>query len=322
LDAGKEAAVDEDALVHLERFAGLPVVEFEFDDAPEPGERVAWRVRTDNGPSEDTEEFAQVFDRFLNTVDTTAVTHLIVGYWRYDVSGAVPRQLLLEAAPRLPNLKELFFGEAIREEAEISWIEQCDITPLLHAYPALERLDVRGGAGLELSALSSPALKVLRIETAGLDPAVIRAIGRSDLPNLQTLELWLGIQERGGRATAADLAGILSGERLPALTRLGLMNSEIQDEICAAVATAPVVARLLELALSKGALTDDGAEALLSGQPLTHLVELDLRHHYLTVPMVKRLRAALAPVKMLLIDTAEEDHPDEGTYAWYVAVGE
>ena len=195
------------ALEHLERFAGLPVVEFEFDDAPEPGERVAWRVRTDNGPSEDTEEFAQVFGRFLDTVDTTAVTHLIVGSWGpdYDVSSAVPRQLLLEAAPRLPNLKALFFGEIIREEAEISWIEQCDITPLLHAFPALERLDVRGGAKLELSALSSPALKVLRIETAGLDPAVIRAIGRSDLPNLQTLELLLGIQERGGRATTAHL---------------------------------------------------------------------------------------------------------------------
>jgi hypothetical protein len=100
------------------------------------------------------------------------------------------------------------------------------------------------------------------------------------------------------------------------------MNSDIQDEVCAAVATAPVVARLSELALSMGALTDDGAEALLSGQPLTHLVELDLRHHYLTAPMVTRLRAALAPVKMLLIDTAREHHPDDGEYAWYVAVGE
>ncbi len=316
--------MDVDVDEHLDRFAGLPVVEFEFDDAPEPGERVAWRVRTGYGPPEGTEEFVQVFDRFLDAVDTTAVTHLILGYWGpgYEVSSAVPRQLLLEAAPRLPNLKALFFGEIIREEDEISWIQQCDITPLLHAYPALERLDVRGGMALELSALSSPALKVLRIETAGLDPAVIRAIGDSDLPNLQTLELWLGTQERGGMATAADLAGILSGERLPALTRLGLMNSEIQDEVCAAVATAPVVARLSELALSMGALTDDAAEALLSGQPLTHLVELDLRHHYLTAPMVTRLRAALAPVKMLLIDTAREHHPDDGEYAWYVAVGE
>jgi len=313
----------------LDRYAGLPVVEFESDDAPAPGERVAWKVRTDYGPPEEAEEFVEVFDRFLATVDTTAVTHLVVGYWgsaswgpAHEVSSAVPRQLLLEAAPRLPNLKALFFGDIIREEDEISWIRQCDITPLLEAYPGLERLDVRGGMGLELSAFASTTLKVLRIETAGLGAAVIRAIGASDLPNLRTLDLWLGIEERGGNVTAADLAGILGGERLPALSRLGLMNSDVQDELCAAVATAPVVARLSELALSLGALTDDGAEALLSGQPLTHLVELDLRHHYLTAPMLARLRAALSPVKVLLIDAAQDHHPADGEYAWYVAVGE
>jgi hypothetical protein len=38
--------------------------------------------------------------------------------------------------------------------------------------------------------------------------------------------------------------------------------------------------------------------------------------------MVTRLRAALAPVKMLLIDTTQDNHPDDGEYAWYVAVGE
>jgi hypothetical protein len=309
---------------HLDRYAGLPVVEFGFDDAPAPGERVAWKVRTDYGPPGEVEEFVEVFDRFLAAVDTTEVTHLVFGYWGpgYEVSSAVPRQLLLEAVPRLPNLKALFFGDITREEDEISWIQQCDITPLVHAYPGLERLDVRGGMGLELSAFSSTALKVLRVETAGLGAAVIRAIGASDLPNLRTLDLWLGTQERGGNVTAADLAGILSGERLPALTRLGLMNSDVQDEVCAAVAIAPVVARLSELALSMGALTDDGAEALLSGQPFTHLVELDLRHHFLTAPMVARLRAALSPVKLLLIDTAQDNHPADGEYAWYVAVGE
>jgi hypothetical protein len=306
---------------HLTRFGGVPVIEFGSDAAPAPGTRVAWAVRTEY---DGEENFTEIFERFLATVDTTAVTHLVLGRWSqdYGTSSAGPLQLLVAAAPLLPALKAVFFGDIIREEEEISWIEQCDITPLLRAYPGLERLDVRGGNGLELSPLSSTALKVLRFETAGLRPAVVRAIGASDLPNLQTLDLWLGIQERGGNTAAADLAGILGGERLPALTRLGLMNSEAQDELCAAVATAPVAARLAELALSMGALTDDGAEALLSGQPLTHLVELDLRHHYFTGPMVARLRAALSQVKVLLIDAAQEHHPSDGQYAWYVAVGE
>jgi hypothetical protein len=301
---------------HLTSFGGVPVVEFGHDAEPPPGAWAAWAVRA----SYDGEPFGQVFGRFLETVDTTAVTHLVFGFWGmgHEASSAVPLQMLAGAAAHLPNLKALFFGDIIGEEDEISWIAQCDITPLLDAYPGLERLEVRGGNGLELSALSSTALKVLRLESGGLPASVVRAIGASDLPNLQTLELWLGVQEYGGDATVADLAGILGGERLPALRRLGLMDSEIQDEICAAVATAPVVARLSELALSMGMLTDDGAEALLSGQPLTHLRELDLRHHFLTAPMVTRLREAL-PRAGLLIDDAQDDHDGE----WrYVAVSE
>ncbi|MFC7639817.1 hypothetical protein ACFQX6_01220 [Streptosporangium lutulentum] len=43
------------------------------------------------------------------------------------------------------------------------------------------------------------------------------------------------------------LEPILSGERLPTLKHLGLQDSEIQDEIASAVASAPVVARLESL---------------------------------------------------------------------------
>jgi hypothetical protein len=287
---------------HLENFAGLPVVQFEPEDRPEPGRRCAWRVSSEF----EGEPFDELFARFLDTVDTAAVTHLVLGYWgaSYEENKADPVTLLAGAAPRLPNLNALFLGDILSEESEISWIEQSDVTPLLRAFPGLERLDVRGGQGLTLSPLSSAALKVLRCESGGLPAVVVRAVGASDLPSLQTLELWLGVQDYGGDATVADLAPILSGERLPALTRLGLMDSEIQDEICAAVATAPVVARLSELDLSMGVLTDDGAEALLSGQPLTHLVELNLSHHYLTEPMLARLREALAPVQALLIEPA------------------
>jgi len=305
---------------HLTRYDGLRVIEFGSGDTAVPGERIAWAVRLGQEGDPEEDPFDQVFTRFLDSVDTAGVTHLIIGFWDTDctASSMEAQQLLVDAAPRLPNLRALFFGDITFEESEISWIEQGDVTPLLRAYPDLERLDVRGGTGLALSPLSSAALKVLRLESGGLPAAVVRAVGASDLPNLQTLELWLGVQNYGGDATVADLASILSGERLPALTRLGLMDSEIQDEICAAVATAPVVARLRELALSKGVLTDDGAEALLSGQPLTHLAELDLRHHYLTEPMMTRLREALAPVEALLIDEPQKSDGD-----WrYVEVAE
>jgi hypothetical protein len=290
---------------HLIKYDGLRIVDFNDDGGlTSPAGPVAWRVRTEY----DGVPFDAIFARFLDVVDTGSVTHLVIGYWSAPYENeADPVALLAEAAPRLQNLKALFLGDIVMEESEISWIEQGDITALLNAYPALERLDVRGGQGLALSPVSSTALKTLRLESGGLPAAVVRALTASDLPNLQTLELWLGEENYGGDASVADLSPILSGERLPALTRLGLMDSPIQDEICAAVGTAPVVARLSELALSMGVLTDDGAEALLSGQPLTHLTELDLRHHFLTEPMVARLREALSPVKSLLIDEPQAE---------------
>jgi hypothetical protein len=285
---------------HLNQFAGLPVVQFESDAPPKAGE-CAWKVATEH----DGESLAAIFARFLDTVDAAAVTHLVIGYWgTYESNKADPVALLMDAAPRLPNLKALFLGDIISEEAEITWIELPDVAPLLRTYPGLEQLGIRGGLTLALSRLSSTALKVLQVQSGSLYAPVVRAVVASDLPNLQALELWLGTRMYGADVTIADLAPILSGDRFPALTRLGLMDSEIQDEICAAVATAPVVARLRELDLSMGMLSDDGAEALLSGQPLTHLAKLDLSHHYFTEPMMARLREALAPVQSLLMEPA------------------
>lgn len=306
---------------HLSEFGGLPVVEFaDFADGdtelPEGGE-IAWAVRT----YYDHDPFDDVFQRFVERVDTTSVTHLVFGYWGadYDAGSADPVRVLTNTAERFPELEALFLGDIVSEESEISWIEQTDITPLFSAFPVLERLEVRGGQGLELAPVSSSALKVLRFESGGLPAAVVRAVGESDLPNLEVLEMWLGDSDYGGDAAAADLAGILGGKRLPALRRLGLMNSEIQDEICAAVATAPILPQLSDLLLSMGVLTDEGAEALLSGQPLTHLRSLDLQHHYLTEPMMERLRAALPGVRLEL----DPDRRDGADDDWrYVAVSE
>ena len=120
-------------------------------------------------------------------------------------------------------------------------------------------------------------------------------VGECDLPALEHLELWLGTDSYGGNATVDDLAAILAGTRLPALRYLGLRDAELADEVAAAVAGAPVVARLSTLDLSLGVLSDVGAAALLGGQPLTHLRRLDLHHHYLSEEMMARLRDELSP---------------------------
>ncbi|MFE4518520.1 STM4015 family protein, partial [Kitasatospora sp. NPDC056783] len=263
---------------------------------------------------------------FLGAVDTTRVSALVIGRWSPDEPDSFrgPMEAIIAAAGRLPALRALFVGDITFEECEISWIQQCDVTPLLAAFPRLAELVVRGASedwegkgGLLLEPLRHEALKALRFEAGGLPGAVVRSVTGSDFPALERLELWLGVPGYGGDATMADLAPFLDGTRFPALRHLGLQNSEFQDDIAAAVAHAPVVARLESLNLSMGVLTDQGATALLEGQPLTHLRSLDLHHHFLTEEMQQRLRQALPEVEL---DLSEAGKPDD---QWrYVAVAE
>ncbi|MFD0903040.1 STM4015 family protein [Actinomadura sediminis] len=292
---------------NLDRYVGLPVARFGPDGGGEPpAGPVAWRVAT----GYDEESFGEVWKRFRATVDTAAVTALVIGYWgaSYDEHSEYPVPLLAESAAAFPNLRSIFLGDMTYMESEISWIEHEDVSPLFRAFPGLERLDVRGAGGLVLDPVRSTSLKVLRFESGGLPASVVRAVGASDLPNLEHLDLWLGTEDYGGDATVDDLAPILSGERFPALRRLGLEDSEMQDEIAEAVAGAPVVARLESLSLAMGTLTDRGAEALLAGQPLTHLKRLDLHHHFISAPIQQRIRAALPGVRVDL-EEASRDEP-------------
>ncbi|TDC72635.1 STM4015 family protein [Streptomyces hainanensis] len=312
---------------HLEEFHGLPA--FDFPDSvrgpedaaqlPAP-ESVAWRVMVECYASE--EEWEEAFARFLAAVDTTRVRALIVGAWNdlWDIGPSDVLAALVAARDRLPALRGLFFGDIVREESDIAYIPQGTVTPLLNTFPELEEFAVRGGSDLEFPAVRHARLRRLTIETGGMPATVVRGVAASDLPALEHLDLWLGTSEYGGDTEMADLAPILAGTRLPALRHLALRNSEIQDEICAGLASAPVVARLDVLDVSMGVLTDDGATALLTGQPLTHLQVLDMHHNYLSEAMCGRLRESLEPAGVRL--DLDLDDVDPNNAARFVAVGE
>ncbi|MFI8301189.1 STM4015 family protein [Streptomyces nigra] len=314
---------------HLHELYRLPAHAFPAPGTPagrlpEP-DSVAWRISADVYDSD--ENWTAAFTRFCETVDTTRVRALIVGAWEeaYESDPSDVVDALLAARDRLPALRALFLGDMVMEECEISWINQTDVAPLLAGFPALEEFGVRGGSGLGFTAVQHSALRRLVVETGGLPASVVRGIGASDLPTLEHLDLWLGTPDYGGDSEAADLEPILSGARLPRLRHLALRNSEIQDAVAAAVAAAPVVARLEVLDLSMGVLTDEGAGALLNGQPLTHLKKLDLHHHYLSKAFEEQVRQALEPAGVevdLDRDDAEEETEEDGTVWRYVSVGE
>ncbi|MFF2083479.1 STM4015 family protein [Nocardia sp. NPDC058176] len=318
---------------HLSEWGDLPAYTFpDLEKDPEKqaaavrslpaADAVAWRIAVDS--YEAPESWEDAFARFLDTVDPGAVRSIIVGPWSdaYENRPDAVFEAIVAAREQLPALRAVFVGDIIGEECEISWIKQGEVTRLLEAFPALEELGVRGGDSLEFRAIRHENLRTLTVEAGGLPVEVVRGVAASELPALVDLELWLGTSEYGGNSDVDDLAPILSGERLPSLERLALRNSEIQDAICAAVASAPVVARLDELDLSMGVLTDDGVAALLGGQPLTHLTSLDLHHNYVSPEIGARLADTLAAAGVELdldVDDADQDEDDD----WrFVAVGE
>ncbi|MDW4904154.1 STM4015 family protein [Streptomyces sp. ADMS] len=317
---------------HLREFHGLPA--FTFPDAgdasadgsalPSP-ESVAWRIAVDSYDAE--EEWEDAFARFLEAVDTRQVRALVVGAWSevYDSGPAEVIGALVAARDQLPALRALFLADIVMEECEISWIVQDDVTPLLKAFPGLEEFGVRGGSQLAFPAVRHERLRRLTVETGGMPVEVVRGIAGSDLPALGELDLWLGTSEYGGDAEVADLEPFFAGTRLPSLTHLALRNSEIQDAVCTALASAPVVARLKVLDVSMGVLTDEGATALLTGQPLTHLKKLDLHHNYVSEALRTRLLETLQPAGVEVdVDTgdADSDESDDDTVWRFVAVGE
>jgi len=325
---------------HLKEFGGLPTFSFPDLEPEQPKKKqklpkslpeadaVAWRVGV---PTYETgETWQECFARFAAAVDLSKVSALIVGTWDdvYDNGPDKVIATLTEARERLPALRALFLGDITYEECEISWINQTEVAPLLEAFPNLEIFGVRGGQNLGFSAVRHENLRSLVMEAGGLPGDVVRGVAASDLPALAHLDLWLGTSEYGAEAEVADLAPIFSGERLPTLTHLALRNSDIQDHICAGLAAAPVVARLTSLDISMGVLTDDGAAALLSGQPLSHLDALDMHHNYLSPAMCERLREVLEPADVSLAldrgraEEADDEAEDDEDVWRFVAVGE
>lgn len=331
---------------HLEELYGLPAFTFPehcgvTTTLPEP-DAVAWRIGGERWTTE--ELWVDTFDSFCAEVDIARVRALIVGVWGdpEDTDPSEVVEALLAVRDRMPALRSLYLGDITDKECKLSRITQTDVTPLLAGFPALEELGLRAGdetPGIEMGedheerrivlklrfrALRHASLRRLVVASSGLSAEVIQGVGASELPALEHLELWLGGPDDGADHEVADLEPILSGARLPRLRHLALRNSEIQDEVAAAVASAPIVPQLEVLDLSLGTLGDDGATALLAGRSLTHLKKLNLHHNYLSEPLRQRIRQALEPAGVE-VDVDEDDAEwyaeDDGTVVRHICVG-
>lgn len=267
--------------------AGLPLAE----QSRRAVDEVAWRL---GAPYDNSLGVVEAIRQAASDPDAGKVQAAVLGAWASwegDESADGIAEALVAAHDRFAGLRGLVFSDVVMEESEISWIEHTDISPILAAYPRLEDLLLRGG-GIGFGRGGHEKLRRLVVQSGGMVPGAVEDLSRSAWPALEHLELWLGTGEYGGGAGPSELAALLAGEGLPRLRFLGLMDSDRQDEVTAAVVGAPIVERIEVLDLSMGTLSDDGARALLGARDrLGHLRELRLRWHYIGDDLAQQLAA-------------------------------
>jgi hypothetical protein len=303
---------------NLTTFAGRQVKDWDPKHGIGDPSRVAPRISI--GWDDEEGGILTKLSELLDDPAAPRLEALVIGAYHGDDSSTSSAPLvkaLAAAGDKLKSLRHLFLGDITYEENEMSWIVQSDVSSLFEAYPNLEHFTVRGSIDLSFGSPRHEKLRELIVQSGGLPPAVIHEIAAAQLPALEHLELWLGDPGYGGDATVDDLAPILKGDKWPRLKYLGLKNSHIQDEVAAAVATAPVTERLDVLDLSMGTLGDAGATALLGSAAVARLKKLDIHHHYVSEELVDALRGL-----GIEFDASEAEEPGAPEDDRYVEVSE
>lgn len=295
-------------------FIGRRVVDYDPEKPARPD--VVYRFRSDW----ENNEVVPHLEQFLATGAAPEAMALVIGAWHGDDSELTPAEVievLVKGKDRLPKLAAIYVGDITSEENEMSWINQCDLSPLLQAFPRLQLLRSRGGQGLALKSPQHENLRALAMETGGMDVSVIRSVCTAHFPNLEYLELWLGTDEYGANHSVADLQPILSGQLFPKLKYLGLRNCQRADELAGVVVNSPLLKRIETLDLSLGVLTDEGARALLMLPLDTTLKKLNLHYNYISADLVRQLKAL-----PLTVDASKPSDMDTDDEWRFVAVGE
>ena len=282
--------------------------------------KISKRLSLTYDEAEAGKSLLEKMEAFVNSSQAEETEALVIGSWEeaYESAPTEAFNLLINSASKLTNLREIFVGDMDSEDCEISWIQQLNYKPLLSSFPQLERLHIKGSTGLVLSdtPIHHSNLKALTIECGGLPKSVIQQIVAANLPNLEYLQLYLGVEDYGFDASLTDLLPFMTQPLFPKLKHLGLLDSELADEIAQAIADAPVLKQLESLDMSQGTLTDKGAQHLLDSDAIKKLKKLDLHYHYLSSDMMKKLKTL-----PLTVDVSDQQEPEEDDWR-YPAVTE
>ena len=136
---------------------------------------------------------------------------------------------------------------------------------------------------------------------------VIEEIQRATLPKLKKLLLYIGSDNYGFDGNPDTIREFLEKVQLPELEYLGIVDSEIQDEITEAVLESKFIGQIQTLDLSCGTLSDKGGELLLQKLPqYDNIKRLDVHYNFMSEKLIKRLEEL--PISVDASDRNEMHH--------------
>lgn len=271
-----------------------------------------WEEYEDGGKNAKTMIAGILADKELPQLD-----EVIIGCWgeSWDNSAQEIVDGIVANKDKFSHVKSLFIGDMDYEECEVSWIEQADYSALWSALPQLEKLTIKGSMNLSLGKVEHANLKSLEIICGGLPKGVLQSIAEAKLPKLNMLSLYIGVEDYGFDGSVEDVRRMLETSDFPKLESLGIMDSEIQDEIAQAVCECKYIKQISILNLSLGTMTDKGGEVLLKTLPsCKNIKEVDLHYHYMSEDMMKKLQGLNAKVNA--DDRQEDDEYDGEIYRY------
>jgi hypothetical protein len=198
---------------------------------------------------------------------------------------AWPQHVLERLADVIPNVKQVLSGYTSYMQAMYSERHCVSLAAMLYLYPQLQ-VFAAGGFREEVEALQHNGLQHLLLQVPWDQDRVVSSVLELGLPNLESLELWLGSASRQAPSDQL-LAPLLSGKLYPGLRRLGVCNIDEGAVLLDRVLGCPLLGKLEGLTLTHTTLGDENIPDLVRYGG--HLRHLDVRCCYFSPEGVQRL---------------------------------